>query len=87
MNTELSQLAQSIIYNYLHVPIGSRCVCPYFNNRRSKIRGGLRALVGKGSPEDIKEEVEILSLKEKKDLHKCTSQLRRTLVQIFFFFE
>lgn len=74
MNTELSQLAQSIIYNYLHVPIGPRCVCPYFNNRRSKIRGGLRALVGKGSPEDIKEEVEIISLKEKKDLQKCTSQ-------------
>lgn len=74
MNTELSQRAQSVVYNYLHLPIGARCVCPYFNNRRSKIRGGLRVLVGKGSPENIVEEIEIISLKEKKDVQKFTHE-------------
>ncbi len=38
---------------------------PYYNNRRGKIRAGLRAWVGKGSPSDICEEIELLLLREK----------------------
>ncbi|MEY2664887.1 MAG: hypothetical protein RIT04_695 [Candidatus Parcubacteria bacterium] len=47
-------------------PAGGICSVPYFNNnRRDGIRAGLRALGGKGSPRDIYEEVEILTLREK----------------------
>ena len=66
MQRTLSPQALQIIHEYLSLPIGNvSAPCPYYNNRRQKIRGALRALVGKGSVEDIIEEVTILSLKEK----------------------
>lgn len=78
----LSPQAMQIIDSYLHLPIAHTGVrCPYFNNRHSNVHGGLRALVGKGSVEDITEEVTILSLKERIKLSELSAEgLTRFLV-------
>jgi len=71
MINKLSEEAQKIIENYLHLPIsGHEIVCPYYNNRRSNIRAGLRSLIGKGTPTDIAEEAAIIALREKQDFKK-----------------
>lgn len=38
---------------------------PYFNNSRRGLSTGLRVLIGKGTPKDIKEEIEIRQMQEK----------------------
>ncbi|PJE73865.1 MAG: hypothetical protein COV01_03425 [Candidatus Taylorbacteria bacterium CG10_big_fil_rev_8_21_14_0_10_41_48] len=77
----LSPEAQKTIESYINLPIGAGCVTPYFNNRRKKIRGGLRALIGKGSPKEIVEEAEIVALREKADLKNLDSvTLKKFLV-------
>lgn len=40
---------------------------PYFNNRRTGLRGALPVLVGKGSPKEIHEEIDFLIRKNKLD--------------------
>src|SRR3989344_4173036 len=61
----LSKNALDVMEQYLHLPFAKQHIsCPYFNNKRSGIRGGLRALIGKGSPEEIAEEAKILAMKE-----------------------
>ena len=54
----LSPKAGQIIDKYFNLPfagvLGVRC--PYFNNARRNLRGQLRGLVGKGTPEEIVEE-------------------------------
>lgn len=70
----LSPAALELIEKYLHLPFKEKDVqTPYFNNRRQKVRGALRVLIGKGSVEDITEEATIFSLKEKVDLKKMES--------------
>jgi hypothetical protein len=61
MNSKLlSEKALAVIDQYLHFKIGSVVISiPYYNNSRTPVRGGLRAAVGKGSPKDIYEEIEI----------------------------
>lgn len=78
----LSQPALKIIEDYLHLPFPSHQIsCPYFNNRRVQLRGGLRALIGKGSPKDIAEEATIISLRDKIDLNKLTNEeLKKFLI-------
>lgn len=77
----LSPEANKIIESYLHLPIGAGAVTPYFNNRRTKIRRGLRALIGKGSPREIVEEAEIIALREKVDVKTLdTDVLKKFLV-------
>lgn len=62
----LSESALHVINNYLHLPIGQTTVAaPYINNRRQKIRGALRVLVGKGTPEEIVEEATLIAFREK----------------------
>ena len=80
--SSLSQLALDIIKSYLTLPFpGHHVQCPYFNNRRVRLRGGLRALIGKGSPEDIVEEAMIISLREKIDLKNLSDvDLKKFLV-------
>jgi hypothetical protein len=60
----LSEKALQCIKNYFNLPFkgleGIRC--PYFNNSRLKQRGQLRVLVGKGSPREIVEETQIISM-------------------------
>lgn len=60
---KLGGAARAMIENYLALPLGTgpnaRPNCPYFNNRRRKIRGSLRVVKGKGTPEEIAEEAMI----------------------------
>ncbi|KKQ28205.1 MAG: hypothetical protein US42_C0001G0056 [Candidatus Magasanikbacteria bacterium GW2011_GWC2_37_14] len=80
--SSLSTQALEVIQNYLHLPFpGHNISCPYFNNRRARLRGGLRALIGKGSPADIVEEATIISLREKINLNKITDEeLKKFLI-------
>lgn len=60
---KLGGAARAMIDNYLALPFdtasNARPNCPYFNNRRRKIRGSLRVVKGKGTPEEISEEAMI----------------------------
>lgn len=83
--SSLSPESLKTIRDYLHLPIGSVFVnCPYYNNRRAKVRGGLRALIGKGSVDDIVEEATIIALREKVDLKKIDAEnLKKFLVNSY----
>ena len=75
MFSTLSQPALDVINNYLHLPLGDKFVsCPYYNNKRQKVRGALRVLVGKGNPNDIVEEATIMSMREKVPLGLLSEQ-------------
>ena len=66
----LSPSALKTIHDYLNLPfVGIAGVrCPYFNNARLRQRGQLKALVGKGSPQEIVEEAKIISVQYHKDI-------------------
>ncbi len=84
MNTStLSQPALDVIKNYSQLIFGDKKInCPYFNNRRSKVRAGLRVLIGKGSPEEIVEEAQLFALREKVDLKNISAEdLKKFLVE------
>jgi len=78
----LSPATLKIIDSYLNLPFPGRTVkAPYYNNRRAALRGGLRVLIGKGSPEDIAEEALIISLRERIDLTSLDNEtLKKFLV-------
>jgi len=77
----LSPRATQVIESYLRLPLPTPIPCPYVNNRRLGILGGLRAQIGKGSPEEIVEEARIMALKEKVDLAALNSeQLTKFLI-------
>ena len=62
----LSPAAQDIVNRYLKLPLGNGTInAPYFNNQRAKVRAGLAALVGKGLPEEIALEAEVLARAQK----------------------
>ncbi len=68
--------ALATINAYLHFSNGDISVnVPYYNNRRGQVRGGLRVLIGKGSPSDINDEITLFSLKEKVSLRNMPSSL------------
>ncbi len=63
----------AMIEQYFHLSIVNHDVaCPYFNNHRTRVRGALRGLIGKGSPDEIIEEATLLALREKIDLAAMT---------------
>ena len=66
MNTKtLSPRASSVIDQYLHFKVGNAvCSVPYFNNKTVKARAALRAVIGKGSPKDIHDEVQAIIVKQ-----------------------
>lgn len=76
MNTKiLSDKALGIIDQYTHFKIArATCTVPYYNNRKLGVRGGLRALIGKGSPREIFDEVKLLSLKQKIDINTLNDE-------------
>jgi hypothetical protein len=78
----LSPAAQQCIQDYLNLPCSgmSGIRCPYLNNARQKRRGELRALVGKGTPQEIIEEANIISTQYKAGIfnhqpHQCLCEL------------
>ena len=77
----LSARAAGVIQNYLHLPFPQLDVpCPYYNNRRAQVRAALRAVAGKGSVDDIIEEVNIISLREKKPLKDMSPEAFTTFL-------
>lgn len=71
----LTPRALSVIQDYLHIPLPLKDVsCPYYNNRRTGLKGGLRVMVGKGSIEDVVYESELLSVREKIDLKTLSNE-------------
>lgn len=71
----VSHRTLGLISSYKHIPVGDlRIQCPYFNNKRAKLRAGLRVSIGKGSAEEIAEEAQILALKKKIDLSSLNSK-------------
>ena len=65
MLDSLSLPAKLIIDAYLNLCVGNvTCSAPYVNNRTSGIRGGLAVHVGKGTPKEITEEIELLAKKK-----------------------
>ncbi|HUD03917.1 MAG TPA: hypothetical protein VMR73_00285 [Candidatus Paceibacterota bacterium] len=77
----LSPQALAVIEKYLRLPLGCGCQTPYFNNRRKRVRGGLRALVGKGTPEEIAEEGGILAVKDRVSIKNMNDEtLKKFLV-------
>lgn len=60
----LTPSALSTIEQYLHFKIGpATCSVPYFNNKTTLARAGLRVNGGKGSPKDLYDEVHDLLIK------------------------
>jgi len=78
----LSPLALEVINQYAHLPFKDKNIpCPYFNNRRSKVRAGLRVLLGKGSPIEIVDEALLFALREKVNLHDLNNEsLKKFLI-------
>ncbi len=71
----LSPQALSVIDGYLRFKAGTaECSVPYFNNKTIASRGGLRAHRGKGSPEDIREEIRGIFLKHHIDIEALKSE-------------
>ena len=82
MNTKtLSTRALSIIDQYLHFKVGeAECSVPYFNNKTIRARAALRSTIGKGSPQEIFEEIKGLLVKGHVDESVITSELlKKTL--------
>jgi hypothetical protein len=79
----LSPQTLDVITSYTLLPFGKKQVsCPYFNNRRSKVRAGLRVLLGKGSPQEIVDEANLFAMREKVDLTKLDEdKLKQFLVE------
>ena len=78
----LSQKALKVINDYSNFTIGNAsCSVPYFNNKKIKNRAGLRAQIGKGRAQEIREELEIILKKNKIDLEQISNEnLKKILV-------
>lgn len=71
----LGEDAQELIDSYINLEVGKNLISvPYFNNARIKTRGGLKVFTGKGNPEEIKEEISIISKKKKINLHEFNKE-------------
>lgn len=78
----LSKSALDIIDQYTKFKIKSAtCSVPYFNNKTIGKRMTFRAYIGKGSPSEIKDELETIIIKEKIDSKSFNDiLLKKTLV-------
>ncbi len=75
MKNTLSQQALDMIQAYESLQFGDKqIITPYFNNKRQKVRGALRVLVGKGTPSDIVEEAELMARRTHVDLKKLSKE-------------
>ncbi len=73
--SSLSLPAQEIVAKYLRLPmLGAPVNAPYFNNQRVKTRGGLAVMVGKGTPEDLGLEAEIIAKSKNFSLSTASSE-------------
>ena len=78
MIKELSKEARLVLEGYLILPLpGESVTCPYYNNARNHVRMGLRAQIGKGSPEEIADEALLYAIREKLDLEILKPSMRK----------
>lgn len=63
----IGKKSQEVLETYLGLP--------YFNNRRKKVRGGLRVSKGKGTPAEIAEEAEIQAMQSRVDIKSMPKDL------------
>ena len=77
----LPRLAELVIHEYMHLPIGGKeVVCPYYINK-FKERAGLRVLVGKGDPGEIVKEVRVWAKLKDFDVEKASvEQIREFMI-------
>lgn len=83
MNTKIiSESTLNIIDQYKNFKIGNAiCSIPYFNNKTTARRAGLRVEVGKGSPKEIYDEIKQKAFEQKIDINLFTSEsLKKFLV-------
>jgi len=83
MNSKtLTQKANKLIDGYEHFHIGNAITSvPYFNNKTIGAKFGERTRVGKGSPADIQDELEVILVKNHIVTHTLTSEsLKKILV-------
>ena len=81
-SSSLSNSSLSIIDQYIHFKLGSAvCSVPYFNNKTVRARAALRALIGKGSPKDILDELQSRVVKQHIDVNALADEsLKKLLV-------
>ncbi len=81
MDELLSKNGIETIDKYANLPIGERAIrCPYYKN--STLARALSVYSGKGSPQEIVDEVSELSHKERIDFSSCSdSQVRDFLIE------
>ncbi|MBI2990411.1 MAG: hypothetical protein HYY51_04495 [Candidatus Magasanikbacteria bacterium] len=79
----LSDKTLGLIENYEHLKWGRFTIsCPYINNKRAKLRAGLGVMIGKGSPQEIIEEAELLALQKNIPLEEFKpEQIKQFLVE------
>ncbi len=71
-----------IIEHYRNIQVeGKTVVCPYFRNVK-RVRAELRSLVGKGTPEEIEEEIRIYGKLRGFDLQKSSQKEIREFMQM-----
>jgi hypothetical protein len=83
MKSTLTQSAMNVLNAYVNLSTkGHNIPCPYYNNKRQKVRGALRVLVGKGSPSEIVQEAHMIALRTKVDLKKLKEdEVQKFLVE------
>lgn len=84
MNSKkLQDQALTVMDGYINFHVGSAtCSIPYFNNKITRARAALGVNVGKGSTQEIADEVNIIINKNHIDRQNLTSQdLKKLLVQ------
>lgn len=83
MIERISNQAQSIIESYQNIPFGKKTVlAPYFMNLKGQ-RGGLRVMVGKGTVDEIIQEVKVWAQVKGFDLRKAKpEQIREFMINM-----
>lgn len=70
----ISEAGQKVIDSYLKMSINGKIItCPYFTNIKRE-RAGLKVFLGKGSAQEIIDEVNFIALKEQVSLEKFSEQ-------------
>src|SRR3989344_5832667 len=82
MNTKLlSNRALDIINQYADFKFANAsCSIPYFNNKSIGLRRGLKVHVGKGSPQEIHDELESILVKEKISPDSLTDSILKKIL-------
>lgn len=92
MHISIPQSALEVIEHYKHLQIGTSTTlsagngktvrCPYYRNPRSgKERWGLNAFSGKGSPQEIEDELKIIERLEHKDFSSMREEEIRDIMR------